>query len=193
MTSLYANIGGSRKTISSVYCRKSGSRKQIYPYNNQTVYYWDCYNVIKTESGTATRDYLEEYSSSGSFVMGYTFWYGNSATLMEDGTISLYPGDFVSPQPDNSDGSIGRYMSESGSDGLNINDVYVDWYHTYNPTGSVYTCYYSTKLRVRTETYTTYDYSCGSTYYGQVSSTNKNYYPKNDVSGDYWYIYSHSA
>ena len=45
MTSLYGNVGGSRKTISSAYCNIGGSRKQIYPYATQTVYTYREYNI----------------------------------------------------------------------------------------------------------------------------------------------------
>ena len=39
------NYGGSRKTISSAYCNKGGSRKQFYPYATSTVYTYREYTV----------------------------------------------------------------------------------------------------------------------------------------------------
>ena len=203
MTSLYNNVGGSRKTISSCYANIDAVQKQLFP-----TYTWQRYNVVtdyteSTISGYNYSSYAIYLGSNGGTVYIAHCYYGHcyrytdslpydkyeigseSETVWEEcklgGGYSLYDSYTASGQNEyvavmNTKSRFSNYMIylKSGSSitvTLNTSTGYI------NITG------YGDHIKeiVKTE-------SCGTTYYGTVSSGNISAYPSNGAYGSYWYI-----
>ena len=191
MISLYANIGGSQKTISSAYANIGGTRKQIYPSDITYTYIWAKYNsVSSTSNNETTTAYtiqsldpnicvwkVSSYSFSGTkFIIDSSSFYGYVENLSSIGIITFY----IQGSPDVGVSSI--YNLYKGPATVSYAGEVEIGENNYENRYSI-SCY---EVSVTTTT----TYSQGSTYYGTVTSTSSSSYPSNGRHSDgYWYIY----
>ena len=201
MTSLYGNVGGTRKCISSAYANIGGSRKQIYPYSSSTIYTytWEKYSVDSSNevifNSKGTSDYTIGQYNEENILCYNPFYYGTDVeysngyiTLVdyESGYHKSSSNEYIS-FPSGLAYSIVDY-SENEFNQMYLGPVYrisssssfEIWAGDYGNLDNYYTIY---SVKYGTV------YSCGSTYYGTVTSSNSDAYPKNGKSGSYWYIY----
>ena len=195
-SSLYMNSGGSRKTITSAYGNINGSKKQIYPYSTSTIYTWNKYNRVTTTSGgTITKTPRSTTGSNSSYYLyaGETIYWSASPDVDSNGYLYFDNVYYYNGDPYNSDKDFLNTLSKlywAANDsnpippgscwyGSQLTEAGYDSWGEYfvRPTHTV-----STTPKVTT-------HSKGSTYYGTVTSTNRNAYPDNSYSGSYWYVF----
>ena len=192
LTSLYNSIGGSRKTTSSAYANINGSRKQIFPYSATTIYTWNRYY---TETEYSTRYHLwtnyEEYYPYDDKLANYggNLYYGTNYSI--SGSVIKLTGVKTVNR------SGGSWSIPSGS------------YYWLEKGSGTFGCIQSMDM-------STYEYDQVTLWYGdimdeyldmyifqrieeeetvkgelrdQVTSSSRNTYPDNGVSGSYWYVF----
>ena len=167
------NSGGSRKTTSSAYANIGGSRKQIFPLLQETIYTWNRY--YKTSSSYETSSSVAQHGASfydTEYVIDRIQYYisGTSFIITSANNAGLVPlggnGYWITNSSESIPSSTG-YLYRGGGFVWHYDNVY-----TNNSTLYVYTI--------------TTSYKKGS-YINQVTSTNRNAYPDNNYSGSYWY------
>ena len=189
MTSLYNNIGGSRKTISSAYGNISGSRKQIFPYSTTTTYTWYKYTISEesyiNESYESTD--IDIYDSAMNET-GSTVYYGSSYTTSGNkvrltGVSSVSRSNFLTI---GSDKMYSGYVFRDSGFGSETSVTLSAGYSTY------LTSFYKNSSSIWADGYvnfTCYVFKTAGSYLGQVTSTNRSAYPDNNYSGSYWYVF----
>ena len=199
-SSLYMNSGGSRKTISSAYGNISGSRKQIFPYSETTIYTYTWEEWSYDTYTSDPFDYVynaEEIDGDQSenfayptFYYSKTGYYGSGNTLYLDNPITG-SGGYGGNMP-NTPASSPFYVLQGNGWGAISSQS-----HSSFGTRTHIMEFYKTKngifaLQIIYAYYqgsSTTHYTQGSTYYGTVSSTNRDAYPDNGYSSGYWYVY----
>ena len=141
-----------------------------YNLNSTTTYTWNRYN-IKTTTVYELKDTGSSYTArfnKGDIIYN-SISVNNNGEIIFSGPVSIY----------NTSTCYGRYF-RFGSDAVQIEyATYYMYNETYSCIGPVYTVSSTTEQ------------SKGSSA-GTVSSTSRNTYPNNGVSGNYWYVYSKS-
>ena len=190
MASLYFNSGGSRKTTSSAYANIGGTRKQIYPYNAETIYTykWRRYSTttsIATEEGqtlvipesyigycyAVLYDSLPSYNARG-FILDSS--YTRFQNLIYNGTIGA------------SGGSYFAFATNAETDQLMAGEsVYVDTAYYISGRGVINGG--TLQLDRFVTKYTLTLTKSGS--YTTVTSTYRYQYPDDGISGSYYYEY----
>ena len=219
MISLYNNIGGSQKTISSAYANISGALKQTYP----RFYIWNKYQ-IKDKYSVIEENRNGNYFSVGGITLTPNYsitpmtYYGGLAYKINDsGRISIpnytisgtiRTGDRISYNVEIEDTNAGSsytpaYLLFKAED-FGFQYLFRLWsnniYYMESTTDINYN-YISVNLKA------SYSASCpdGEVYYysivigktgteagayiEQVKSTSSSAYPSNGASGNYWYTY----
>ena len=181
MTSLYGNVGGTRKSISSAYANISGTRKQIYPYSSTVVYTykWNRY----------TYTYTADSWSGNSFPTGSG--YGLSFSSSED---RLYTSSSLTSDPYNENiPMMSNYREVYWSKSFSTSqlDTFFGPEYTYPFIYTGVRSYRNGILVPETKVTTYYPggYTLGS-YVDSPTSTYRYQYPDNGISGSYWYVYA---
>lgn len=185
---IYGGVDEVARKIAKAYAGVGGVARQVWPrctwqryaVEDLTTYYWDKYSAV------ATTEY------TGGVSVRYTT--GSQTVTWSP----KYPRN--DPPRINTDRMIWDNLASGTWDGW---DAPGDW--IVRSTSLNYNCYYVTSLEQASgsamrftysriavaETQTIY--SKGTTYYGQVSSTNAGAYHPDNYSGGYWYTYTGST
>ena len=211
IASLYCNYGGSRKTISSAFGNIGGSRKQIFPYSYTTVYtyHWDIYTVTTSTAWTlGACD--ETYTSSNPFEIVASYIYiGSSYRIDEDGEYHLDGGSYREiREQDVANGEdctiyAGEWfyfhfakitdINNAGNISLGSGDRFcyaVTNVHLYIGEASYNPIGFDGQIKIYKSGATQGTIKEKGSYYSYTSSTNRNAYPDNGISGSYWYVYT---
>lgn len=197
LASLYDNVNGSRKTISAEYANIDGVSKQIFPYNATITYTWNRYNIVTTSSGpelynSGSNAFLltsADVSPCGLYCMqnaSFTPYYNSSSgqyrlTITSASAATIKSGFKPS-----------EYFYHDGSPSINTaqgSESYVAkaksaYYASTDPDYQL--CIDVSLYKYRAGSTVS---SQGSTSYGTVTSSSRNAYPDNGVSGSYWYVF----
>ena len=189
-SSLYMNSGGSRKTISYAYANVGGSRKQIFPYDATTTYTykWRRYTTSTTTSSTSGQTLVipESYLGTTYAVLYDSLPSYNSNGFILDGSYTGFQNLTYNAYIGANGGSYFGFASNSETDDLmEGGTVYVDTVYYINDIGSIS----GSTLQV-SRNVTIYELTVTiSSSYTTVTSSNRNKYPDDGVSGSYYYEY----